>query len=81
MVGIGITNVRIAKILVEQTLDKSEHSLDKLITSSHSLYALKKYFTYLCTFVAFVIAKAKKVKFASPVWNARYLNQAFSKTT
>ena len=41
---------------------------------------LKKHFAYLCTFVAFVIAKTNKVEFVSPIWNASYLNQAFNKT-
>ena len=67
MIGVGTSNVGIAKTLVEQTLDKSEHSLDNLIASSHKLYALKKHLYYLYTFDAFVIAKAKKVKFVSPV--------------
>ena len=78
--GVGTSNVSIAKILMEQTWDKSEHSLNNLIASSHKLYALKKHLTYLYTFDAFVIAMAKKVEFVSPVWNASYLNQAFSKT-
>ena len=78
-IGVGTLNVSIAKIAVEQTLDKSQQSLDKLIASSHNLYALKKHFAYLCAIVAFVIAKTKKVKFVSPVWIASYLNQAFNK--
>ena len=78
-VGVGTSNVSIAKISVEQTLDKSEQSLDKLIASSHNLYALKKHFAYLYAFVAFVLAKTKKVEFVLPVWNASYLNQAFNK--
>ena len=60
-------------------MDKNEHSLDKLIASSHKLYAFKKHFVCLCTFVAYVVAKTKKFKFVSPVWNASCLNQAFSK--
>ena len=59
-VGVGTSNVSIAKISVEQTLDKSEQSLDKLIASSHNLYVLKKHFAYLCAFVAFLIAKTRK---------------------
>ena len=51
---------------MEQTSDNSEHSLDKLIASSHKLYALKKRVADLGTFVAFVIAKAKIVEFVSP---------------
>ena len=57
-----------------------DYQLDKLIASFYNLYLLEKHFAHLCTFVAFVIAKAKKVKFVSPVWNANYLNQAFRKT-
>ena len=78
-VGVDISNISMAKISGEQTLDKSEHALDKLIAYSHNFCALKKHFSYLCTFVAFVIARAKKVEFISPVRNASYLNQAFSK--
>ena len=66
-VEVGVSNVSIAEISVEQTLDKSEQSLDKLTAPSHNLYALKKHFAYLCTFVAFVIARAKKVEFVLPV--------------
>ena len=77
-VGVGTSNVSLAKISLKQTLDKSEQSLDKFIASSRNLYALKKCFAYFSTLVAFVIAKTKKVDFVSPVWNASYLNQAFS---
>ena len=66
-VSVGTSNVSIAKISMEQTLDKSELSLDNTIASSRNLYALKKHFSDLCTFVAFVIAKTKRFEYVSPV--------------
>ena len=60
--------VLVARV-VEESKEDDDSGLDKLIATSRNQCTFKKRFTYLVSFVQFIVAKVKKL-FVKPILNA-----------